>query len=74
MVHTGDINGEGFFCFGIRLWNTFSGFFPKMRLLSIKVQVGEGGSLLGDEVVGHMVNEHLAEQLGEVYRSIIYPS
>ena len=41
----------------------------KMRLMSIKVQVGEGGSLLGEEVVGHMVNEHLAEQLGEVYRS-----
>ena len=33
------------------------------------MQVGEGGNLLGEEVVGHMVNEHLAEQLGEVYRS-----
>ena len=31
--------------------------------------MGEGGSLLGEEVVGHMVSEHLADQLGEVYRS-----
>ena len=40
-----------------------------LKMMTIKVQVGEGGSLLGEEVVGHMVNEHLAEQLGEVYRS-----
>ena len=38
-------------------------------IINIKVQVGEGGSLLGEEVVGHMVSEHLADQLGEVYRS-----
>lgn len=33
-------------------------------------QVVEGGSLLGEEVVGHMVNEHLADQLGEVYSEV----
>ena len=43
----------------------FDNFIKKM---TIEAQVGEGGSLLGEEVVGHMVNEHLAEQLGEVYR------
>ena len=38
------------------------------------MQVGEGGSLLGEEVVGHMVNEHLADELGEEYRSApLYP-
>ena len=43
--------------------------------MRIKVQVGEGGSLLGEEVVGHMVNEHLADQLGEEYRSApLYPN
>ena len=47
--------------------------FPvSLKMMMMKVQVGEGGSLLGEDVVGHMVNEHLAEQLGEVYRSA-YP-
>ena len=47
--------------------------FPlSLKMMTMNVQVGEGGSLLGEDVVGHMVNEHLAEQLGEVYRSA-YP-
>ena len=39
----------------------------------MELKVVEGGSLLGEEVVGHMVNEHLAEQLGEVYRYDVIP-
>ena len=39
-----------------------------IKKMTIEAQVVEGGSLLGEEVVGHMVNEHLADQLGEVYR------
>ena len=35
----------------------------------LKVSEPEGGGdLLGEEVVGHMVEEHLQDQVGEVYR------